>query len=388
MELKGITWDHARGYNPLIPVSAEFCKAHPGVEISWKKRSLQDFEDFPVSRLAEMYDMIMIDHPYMTAGSRAGFLLDLSSLIEPSYFAMLAGDAVGLSLESYCVAGHYYGLPVDAAAQVAAENAPAMAALGAQTPGTVEDAIRLSGQIGRERFALPLVPTHLFSTFMSLTAQCSQGAYFDPDTGIRAEAARQAGELLYRLISVSNPVSFQRDPITLLDDMSRSDEIIYSPFIYGYVNYSRAGYAKSLITFRDAPLVREDAAASTQIGGVGIALTKHLTVEQLPVAVAFVKYLASPEVQRGIYTQADGQPASRAAWLDEGNNRLTNNFFRNTICTLDKGFLRPKTALWNEFQEAASKQLFRQVSDGLSPAQLVEEFNRLYTDMRAKEERQ
>ena len=52
MELKGITWDHARGYNPLIPVSAEFCKAHPGVEISWKKRSLKDFEDFPVSRLA------------------------------------------------------------------------------------------------------------------------------------------------------------------------------------------------------------------------------------------------------------------------------------------------------------------------------------------------
>ena len=45
-------------------------------------------------------------------------------------------------------------------------------------------------------------------------------------------------------------------------------------------------------------------------------------------------------------------------------------------------------AFWNEFQEAASKQLFRQVSDGLSPAQLVEEFNRLYTDMRAKEERQ
>ena len=76
------------------------------------------------------------------------------------------------------------------------------------------------------------------------------------------------------------------------------------------------------------------------------------------------------------------------SWLDEGNNRLTNKFFRNTICTLDKGFLRPKTAFWNEFQEAASKQLFRQVSDGLSPAQLVEEFNRLYTDMRAKEERQ
>ena len=215
MELKGITWDHARGYNPLLPVSTAFCKAHPGVEISWKKRSLQDFEDFPVSKLAELYDMIMIDHPYMTAGSRAGFLLDLSSLIEPSYFDMLTRDAVGPSLESYCVGGHYYGLPVDAAAQVAAENAPAMQLLGVETPKTVEDAIRLSDRIGKERFALPLVPTHLFSTFMSLTAQCSQGAYFDLATGIRSQAAQEAAELLYRLIAVSNPVSFQRDPITL-----------------------------------------------------------------------------------------------------------------------------------------------------------------------------
>lgn len=386
MELKGITWDHARGYNPLLPVSTAFCKAHPGVEISWKKRSLQDFEDFPVSKLAELYDMIMIDHPYMTAGSRAGFLLDLSSLIEPSYFDMLTRDAVGPSLESYCVGGHYYGLPVDAAAQVAAENAPAMQLLGVETPKTVEDAIRLSDRIGKERFALPLVPTHLFSTFMSLTAQCSQGTYFDLATGIRSQAAQEAAELLYRLIAVSNPVSFQRDPITLLDDMSRSDEIIYSPFIYGYVNYSRRGYAKNLITFRDAPLVREDAAVSTQIGGVGIALTKHLTAEQLPTAVAFAKYLASPEVQRGMYTQADGQPASRAAWLDDGNNRLTNNFFKNTIHTLDKGFLRPKTAFWNEFQEAAAKQLYQQVRDGLSPVALTGAFNDLYLAMRAKEE--
>ena len=387
MELKGITWDHARGYNPLIPVSAEFCKAHPGVEISWMKRSLKDFEDFPVSRLAEMYDMIMIDHPYMTAGSRAGFLLDLSSLIEPSYFDMLVKDTVGPSLESYCVNGHYYGLPVDAAAQVAAENAPVLAALGMETPRTVEEAIRLSGRIGKARFALPLVPTHLFSTFMSLTAQCSDSSYFNPDTGIRTGAAEQAADLLYRLIAVSNPVSFQRDPITLLDDMSRSDEIVYSPFIYGYVNYSRVGYAPHLITFVDAPLVRLDAAASTQIGGVGISLTKHLTVEQLPAAVEFAKYLASPEVQRGTYTQADGQPASRAAWLDEGNNRLTNNFFKNTIRTLDKGFLRPKTAFWNEFQEAASHQLYRQVESGLPPAELVAAFNDLYADMRAKEDR-
>lgn len=112
------------------------------------KRSLKDFEDFPVSRLAEMYDMIMIDHPYMTAGSRAGFLLDLSSLIEPSYFDMLVKDTVGPSLESYCVNGHYYGLPVDAAAQVAAENAPSWRRWAWRRP---EPWRRPSGLSGRHR---------------------------------------------------------------------------------------------------------------------------------------------------------------------------------------------------------------------------------------------
>ena len=387
MELKGITWDHARGYNPLLPVSREFCRLHPGVQITWKKRSLQDFEDYPVSRLAEMYDMIMIDHPYMTAGSRAGFLLDLSNLIEPSYFALLEKDAVGPSLESYCVGGHYYGLPVDAAAQVSAGNAEAMRALGVEAPKTVDEAITLSGRVGKSRFALPLVPTHLFSTFMSLTAQYSEGRYFDLERGLQPESGAKAADLLYRLISVSNPVSFQRDPITLLDDMSRSDEIVYAPFIYGYVNYSRQGYGKHLITFMDAPLVREDCPVSTQIGGVGIALTKHLTPEQIPIAVEFAKYLTSPDVQRGMYTQADGQPASRTAWLDAGNNELTNDFFKNTIRTLDKGFLRPKTVFWNEFQEAASKQLYQNVQNGLAPAELVTAFNDLYAKMRTKEER-
>ena len=36
-----------------------------GVEVEWDKRSLQDFESFPVEELARAYDLIVIDHPHV-----------------------------------------------------------------------------------------------------------------------------------------------------------------------------------------------------------------------------------------------------------------------------------------------------------------------------------
>ena len=48
--LRGMTWSHPRGYDPLVACSALW-KAKTGVEVSWDKRSLQDFESFPVEEL-------------------------------------------------------------------------------------------------------------------------------------------------------------------------------------------------------------------------------------------------------------------------------------------------------------------------------------------------
>ena len=44
--LKGMTWSHPRGYDPMVACSAIW-KEKTGVEIAWDKRSLQDFESFP-----------------------------------------------------------------------------------------------------------------------------------------------------------------------------------------------------------------------------------------------------------------------------------------------------------------------------------------------------
>ena len=39
IELRGITWNHTRGYLPMAATAQRFSEMHPGVSIHWEKRS-------------------------------------------------------------------------------------------------------------------------------------------------------------------------------------------------------------------------------------------------------------------------------------------------------------------------------------------------------------
>ena len=71
-----MTWSHPRGYDPMVACSALW-KEKTGVEIMWDKRSLQDFESFPVEELARAYDLIVIDHPHVGQITAEGCLAPL-----------------------------------------------------------------------------------------------------------------------------------------------------------------------------------------------------------------------------------------------------------------------------------------------------------------------
>ena len=63
--LNGITWGHSRGITPLLAFSQRYNERHPEVEIRWKKRTLQEFADFPIEKLTKEYDLLIIDHPWV-----------------------------------------------------------------------------------------------------------------------------------------------------------------------------------------------------------------------------------------------------------------------------------------------------------------------------------
>ena len=118
--LKGITWNHPRGYESLQAVSDAYMQRHKEVEISWDIRSLQAFGDYPVTFLAKTYDLIMLDHPHIGSAVENGILLALDQWIEPDYLRDQQVNSVGKSYESYHLNHHQWALAVDAAAQVSA----------------------------------------------------------------------------------------------------------------------------------------------------------------------------------------------------------------------------------------------------------------------------
>ena len=77
--LKGIAWDHPRGYEPLRATSKAFAEIYQGVSIKWNIRSLREFGDMPIESLIETYDLITIDHPYMGEADANKLLLPLEN---------------------------------------------------------------------------------------------------------------------------------------------------------------------------------------------------------------------------------------------------------------------------------------------------------------------
>lgn len=61
--LKGIAWNHIRGFIPVVACAQRFEELHPEISIVWEKRSLQAFADASMEQLASTCELIVMDHP-------------------------------------------------------------------------------------------------------------------------------------------------------------------------------------------------------------------------------------------------------------------------------------------------------------------------------------
>ena len=130
--LKGMTWSHPRGYDPMVACSTLW-REKTGVAIAWEKRSLQDFESFPVEELAKAYDLIVIDHPHVGQITAEGCLAPLDMPGRETECEALARGSVGQSYPSYTWPDQtgqdrQWAFPIDAACQVQAWRPDLLAA--------------------------------------------------------------------------------------------------------------------------------------------------------------------------------------------------------------------------------------------------------------------
>lgn len=352
--LKGLTWAHSRGYVPLVATAQAYFDRHPDIEIVWERRSLRALGEQPINDLVDAYDLLIIDHPFIGLAAARGTILPLDEQIDTNILGQLASQSVGSSYLSYAFDGHQWALPVDAASQVAAYRPDLHAQLGADIPQTWQDVLDLADASGR--VAIPLTEIDALSAFFSLCANLGDRSRFEHPWREPEVAELALGKLKALALRVDREC-FDMSPIALLNRMSSTDDIVYTPITYGYSNYSRDGFAPRRIAFGGIPAAGSRGFGGATLGGAGLAISARTS--RPAEAADYASWVAGAECQRTIYTLSGGQPGNRLAWQDELVNRVTHGFFTDTMSTVDTGYLRPNHPEWPALQAEAATRVHR-----------------------------
>lgn len=340
--LGGVTWDHPRGYEPLAKGVPLFTATHPDYQIEWTRRSLRDFGVQPVEALADRFDILVIDHPFCGRAKATGCFLDLRPLFPAEFFAMLERESVGPSSRSYDYGGGVWGLPTDAAAQVASYRPDLLAALNFDgPPRTFAEVIEL-GKAARKAgkwLGLPGVQSDAACLVATLAANLGAPISPNSDELLPTDIFKTALDYLSQLRPLCHPESPDRNPIMIYDAMWSRDNIVYVPFGFGYTNYSRLGVKKPL-RYTTIAGPGPDPVAGATLGGAGCAISARC--RDVEAAVAYLAWLHTPEHQAHAYFQNGGQPGLRSAWIDPEDDREAGGFFSGTLPTLDTAYVRPR----------------------------------------------
>ena len=356
--LRGMAWDHPRARNPLNAISAEWSKTS-GVAVEWDARPLKAFEDQPLEELAAVYDLVLIDHPFVGFAAGSGLIAPVDDWVEPAYLADQATHSVGPSYASYRWKGKQWALAIDAACQVSAvrDDLWTAARLGSLPTTWVEVADLADRCRGAShRVAIALNPNHVYCAFLSVGVGAAGNEFWRAGALVDPAAGRDALEFLRALAVKVHPASQNDDPIAISDRMSSTDEIIYVPLMFGYSNYARVGFEPHTLCFENAPRGSSGRHGSV-LGGVGLALSAGSS--HFSEAAALARRIAAPEVQCGIYASAGGQPGHALAWESAAVNAQTGGFFRATRLTMEDAFTRPRVAGHRRFQQLAGELIHR-----------------------------
>ena len=300
--LKGIAWDHPRGFDPMVATANLFQKKNPEVEIKWDKRPLQAFADRPIEEMAFDYDLMVIDHPHVGEASRKNLIYELNNNKQyEGELISLEKNSVGLSHQSYNFNDNQYALAIDAAAPVSAFRND----LIENPPSTFEETIKLAEQ---SKVIWPIKPVDSISCFNSIAANLNNPINKVPEKFVEKDLAVEILQMMKKLSQLVPKDCLSMNPINVLDIMSDSDDFYFCPQLYGYSNYSRVGFRKSVVNFGNMISFDEDKnnCKGSQIGGTGLAISK--STKYLEIALEYSFWVASEICQTDTFYKSGGQP--------------------------------------------------------------------------------
>lgn len=379
--LKGITWAHSRGITPLLAAAQRYSELYPDTEIVWEKRSLQHFADYPLEKLTDHYDLLIIDHPWVGCAAATGCVLPLDEYISAGYLDEQLRHSVGLSHPSYHYDGHQWALAIDAATPAASYRKDLLAAHHTPVPQTWQEVIALAA---KGKVAVPAIPIDLLMNFYTFCIACGQLPFQQEDIVVDKATGLQALAVMRQLYTHIHPRFFTCNPIAVAELMSRTNDYWYCPFAYCYSNYARTGYADHLLSYTDVVNFGVGQKLLTTIGGTGLAVSAATAHRED--AIRFAEWIVSPGWQATGYVQHGGQPGHLLAWQDETANQLTHQFFKNVLPAMERGYMRPRYNGYLHFQDHAGDPLHQYLRDGGNPSAVLESMNQLYRQSLAKNE--
>ena len=371
--LRGIAWNHSRGFTPMVATAQRYGELHPHIDIGWEKRSLQAFADAPIHILAETFDLLVVDHPFAGFAAGNGCVLDLNVHARPDVLSDHAAHSTGASHASYEFDGYRCALAMDGATPVSGWREDILAAHGLRPPETWEELLELA----RHGFvAIAGIPVDcLMNFFMFCHAQgeepgVSRERVVGADTGIAAL------EMYRELVRLLPPETWTRNPIRAWDTLGHSTgQPAYCPFAYSYSNYARAGYAPHVLKFGDLPAYRGKRLRPT-LGGTGIAVSSHCRHREA--ALDYARFITSAGCQRTLYFDNGGQPAHRLAWTDAEVNRHSNNFFQDTLGAMENSWTRPRYYGYMHLQDQGGDVVRDFLTNQLAARAALDALNEIY----------
>jgi multiple sugar transport system substrate-binding protein len=382
--LTGISWDHPRGFDPMVATAAAFNRRCMDVRIDWEKRSLHDFGAAPVDQLASQYDLVVLDHPWAGFMAATRCYRPMEEMLPADVLKDLAAHSAGPSHRSYEFAGHQWALAIDAATPSASYRPDLLERLGAQVPRRWNEVIELGKAAARAgmRIAAPLGPVDTITVFLSLADNLGGRPFSNASHVVTRDIGHAVMQAMYALVDQCATYVYELTPITMMDRMGRTDEIAYCPLAYQYSNYSRDGFRPKLCLYTDMPGLASDEPKGSHIGGTGLAISS--SCKHPEVAAQYAAYVASGPVQRTVYFDGGGQPAHTDAWDDAHCNQVAHGFFKNTRRTIEQAYLRPTYNGYIQVQYQGGQIIQNCLKQRGDIDAMLRDLNALYSKSRSK----
>lgn len=373
--LRGICWDHTRGFVPLVAVAQRYHERHPDVEIHWEKRSLRAFGESGLEKPCREFDLLVIDHPFCGEAASAGYLLPLDSILDEALLEDYRENSIGPSYASYTIQERQWALPVDAACPVALYRRDLLNQAGREVPGHWKEVLELAEE-GRVIF--PGIDTDAILHLFSFCLQ-HEGELFNRTDGFASrESMARALDDLKQLSERCPRACLDMNPINVLETLARSEEVAYCPFAFGYSNYCRTGYGENVVLAAEPPCY-EGRELRTVLGGAGMAVSSSSAHPD--VAADFAGYCMAANIQKGIYALSGGQPGDRRAWEDAELNRLTHDFFKSAKPAMERSYLRPRYRNFISFQHASGIIVNRFLKGSITQEEAISSISAAFVKM-------